>query len=182
MAGTTPPARTPLGGATLNRDYFMDVALIPTLAAGTTSTPAAILAAATWVPFMGMTDFTPHFATQTTQDTSDFDGGGYKDQDVTALAWSAEGKMVRKTLLTDPKNYDPGQELVRQHGFLMGAAAPILVRIYEFGDGGPRVEAVAGPAVVGVDWDGGGMDATKSVSWTVTGKGKPLSVTHPFPA
>jgi hypothetical protein len=177
---TAPPTRPALGGATLNRDYFMDVALLPT-DVDDDATPDEILAAANWLPFMGLTDFTPHFATQTTQDTSDFDGGGYKDTDVTALAWGAEGKLLRKTRATDPRAYDPGQELVRKHGFLMGSAAPILVRIYEYADGGPREEAVAGQAVVGVDWDGGGMDATKSVSWTASGKGKPYSTAHPFP-
>lgn len=175
-----PPARAALGGATLNRDYYMDVALMPTdLPDGATA--EQILDAADWVPFMGMTDFTPHFATQTTQDTSDFDGKGYKDQDVTALAWGAEGKLVRKTRATDPRAYDPGQELVRVQAFKMGGAAPILVRIYEYADNGPRAEAVTGQATVSVDWDGGGMDATKSVSWTASGKGAPLSTEHPFP-
>lgn len=181
MAGTTPPVRPLLGGSTLNRDYFIDVAEVPVLPANATGTLAEILAAVdAWTPFMGVTDFTPHFATQTTQDTSDFDGGGYKDQDVTALAWGAEGKMIRKSRVTDPKAYDPGQELVRRHGFVMGADAPLLVRIYEYGDGGPREEAATGLATVSVDWDGGGMDATKSISWTISGKGRP-DTDHPFP-
>lgn len=170
MADTV-PTRNALGGATLNRGYNIDVALVPA-AAGTP----------TWLAFMGVNEFKPKFPMGATADTSDFDGGGYKDQDVVTLEWGGEGKLIRKVTGGSATAYDPGQELVRQAAQKLGAAAPILVRIYEYEPGGPRVEAMTGKAVVTAEWDGGGMDAVKSISFTIAGKGAPTSLAHPFPS
>lgn len=169
---TAPPVRTPLGGATLNRTTFVDVAEIP--AAG------GDVATATWLPLMGISEFTPHYAVGSTQDSSDFDGEGYSDADVTSLAWSGEGKIQRKVKSDDPTAYDPGQELLRERARELGDAARFLVRMYEYAPGGPRSEAVTGYATVTVDWDGGDMTALKTCSITITGKGKPISQVHPF--
>jgi len=167
----TAPTRTPLGAATLNRNTYVDVAEVP--ASGGTIT---------WLPLMGITEYKPKYGEQTTQDSSDFDGGGFKDQDVTALGHGGEGKLVRKTLGSDPTKYDPGQELVRKRSLLQGVQARFMYRQYEMEPGGPRSEALTGYCTASTDWDGGGMDALKAVSFTITGKGAPTSTTHPFPS
>lgn len=166
------PTRTALGAATLNRATYVDVAEVPE--GGDVST-------ATWLPLMGISELNPHYATPGTQDSSDFDGEGYSDTDITSQAWSAEGKLQRKVKSDDPTAYDPGQELLRQRSASLGSAARFLVRMYEYAVGGPRVEAVTGYAIVTVDWDGGDMTALKTCSFTISGKGKPISTAHPFP-
>lgn len=168
----TAPTRTPLGAATLNRNTYVDVAEVPATSGGTV----------TWLPLMGITEFKPKYGEQTTQDSSDFDGGGYKDEDVTALAWGGEGKLVRKTLASDPTKYDPGQELVRKRSEQQGLGARFMVRMYEMEPNGPRVEAATGYATASSDFDGGGMDALKAASFTIRGKGAPTSRVHPFPS
>lgn len=169
MAATA-PTRTKLAGNTLNRGFYVDVA------------PATATGPGTYISLMGMKEFKPKFANGATADTSDFDGGGFKDADVVSQEWGSEGKMGRKVVPGATPTYDPGQQFVIAQSAKLGSAAPFYARIYEMEPGGPRVEAIEGLVTATTDYDGGGMDATKDVSFTMTGKGAPTSTTHPFPA
>jgi hypothetical protein len=162
MADVTTRVPAALGSATVNRKYWLDV---------------RERASDPWVPFYGVQELKTKGAEATTQDSSDFDGEGYKDQDVTALAWGAEGKCVRKRKGDDSTAYDPGQEIVRLAAERIGHR--IQVRFYEMDDDGPRVEATEGWATVTWNEDGGGMDALATASFTIAGKGRPTSKEHP---
>lgn len=162
MTATT---KEPLGADTLNRKWFLDVN------AGTVEAPD-------WVGVFGMTEFKPS-KDPTSQDSSDFDSEGWKSSTITALAWGVEGKLRRGATTADPTAYDPGQEILRIVSDGMGVDNSVEVRYYEMTPGGPKVEAYQG--LVSVDWtpDGGGMDATDSVSFKLTGQGKRHVITHP---
>lgn len=158
--------KTPLGAATLNRKWRVDVN------AGTFASPV-------WLPFHGMSEFTPSTEADT-QDTSDFDSEGWKSETVTALAWGLETKIGRKVKANNPAAYDDAQELVRLAATQIGEGNVIDIRYYEYtGVGRPTVEAYRG--FVGVQWsdDGGDMTATSTVTVTMTGQGARAPITHP---
>jgi hypothetical protein len=161
----TLPVRTPLGASTLNRKYYVDVA-IPG------ETPA-------WTPIMGMTEF-QYNVEPTLQDDSDFDSEGFRSQTKTAEGWSCTFTVARKVTAGAATAYDPGQELLRERSFgNTGAAASVLVRFYEMEEGGPREEAYQGLATVSWSPNGGGMDAVSTVGVTLTGQGRLNGITHP---
>lgn len=161
----TVPTRTPLGASTLVRKWLLDVNT------GTTSSPI-------WTPVLGVLDFTPTLD-PTLQDDSDFDGGGYKSQTVTALAWSATGSVSRKAQASAPTQYDPGQEFLRLASLTMGIQNSVEVRFYEVTAGGPTTEAYQGKAAVSWSPKGGAMDALDEASFTLTGQGARASITNP---
>jgi hypothetical protein len=161
----TVPTRTPLGASTLNRKWYLDVNV------GTTAVPD-------WVGVFGLLEFKDTLD-PTLQDDSDFDSEGYKSQNVTALAWSLETKVSRKTVQGSPTAYDPGQEALRLAGEEMGESNVAHVRWYEMTPDGPRAEAYEGRAAVSWTPDGGGMDANSTATVTLTGKGKRTAITHP---
>jgi len=161
MPATT---KTPLGASTTNRKWYLDV--YPTL---TANAPIGVF---------GIQEFKDGVE-GSVQDDSDFDGEGWKSSTVTANAWSLELKVGRKTTVADATAYDPGQEVLRLASRQTGAANRVKVRWYEMEPGGPRVEAYEGFATVTWSPDGGGMDATSTVTVTLTGQGKPVSITHP---
>lgn len=162
MAGTV-PARTPLGAATTNRKWYLDV-----------QDPAA---PGVWVSVFGQTEGKPRPSDATTQDDSDFDGGGYGSDTTTALKWGYEGKVNRKTVNGNATAYDPGQEIIRKAAKTIGGV--IRARYYEMEPNGPRVEAYEG--LVSPTWtpDGGGMDALDSASFNLRGRGAPVEIAHP---
>lgn len=161
----TVPAREPLGASTLARKWYLD---IDTGAAGTPE----------WTGVFGLTEFQPS-QEKTLQDDGDFDSGGFGSQTSTQIAWSLTGKLARKTTASDPTTYDPGQEEIRLAGDDVGQAARRHFRWYEMTPGGPRVEAYEGWGDVQWTPDGGDKAALDTVSFTVTGQGKRLSITHP---
>lgn len=161
----TVPTRTPLGASTLNRKWYLDVNV------GTTAVPD-------WIGVFGILEFKDNLE-PTLQDDSDFDSEGYKSQNVTALAWSLEAKVSRKTVEGSPTAYDPGQEALRLAGEEMGQANVAHVRWYEMTPDGPRAEAYEGRAAVSWTPDGGAMDANSTATVTLTGKGKRNPITHP---
>lgn len=161
----TVPTRTPLGASTLVRKWLLDVNT------GTTASPI-------WTPILGVLDFTPTLD-PTLQDDSDFDGGGYKSQTVTALAWSATGSVSRKAQALAATQYDPGQEFLRLASLTMGIQNSVEVRFYEVTAGGPTTEAYQGKAAVSWSPKGGAMDALDEASFTLTGQGARTSITNP---
>lgn len=154
-----------LGATTLNRKWYLDVN------AGSFESPD-------WTGVFGMTEFVPK-SDPTLQDDSDFDGGGYKSQTATALAWGVDGKVKRAGQSAAPTEYDPGQEILRIASLGMGQENRVDVRYYEVNPGGPLGEAWRGFA--GVTWteDGGGMDGLSIVSFTLFGQGQRTAITHP---
>jgi len=157
--------KVPLGAATLNRKWYLDVNT------GTYLTPV-------WIGVFGIEDFKAP-KDPTLQDDSDFDSGGYKSSTVTALGWSIDLKVSRKTVAVAPTTYDPGQEVLRAASDLLGMSNMVDVRWYEMTPGGPKVEAYRGYATVSWSPDGGAMDALETVTVTLTGKGVRVAITHP---
>lgn len=163
MAVTT---KVPLGAATLNRKWCLDVNV------GTPEAPD-------WVGVFGISEFTPKVEA-TTQDTTDFDSEGWASETNTLLKWSNEVKVQRKTTTSDAEAYDPGQEFLREKSVALGVDNVADIRFYEDnGPNGPKAEAYRGNAGVAYSDDGGGVDATSSATITLTGQGKRAAITHP---
>ena len=164
MASTV-PARTPLGAATNNRKWYLDV-----FDPAAPSIPVGVF---------GIQELKVNPGTAGLQDDSDFDGNGFKSQIATTQEWSIEGKVVRKTTLADSTAYDPGQEVLRKAGRGIGLANVVKVRVYEMTPDGPRVEAYEGTVAVGWTDDGGSMEPISTVSFTLTGRGYLAEIAHP---
>ena len=156
--------KVPLGAATLNRKWFLDVK-----------------SGGEWLGVYGITDLKAG-KEPTLQDDSDFDSAGWKSSTVSALGWSLELKVERKVQAAVSTQYDPGQEVLRAASDLMGIGNNVEVRWYEMNDNGPKVEAYTGFATVSWVPDGGSMDVLDTVSITLTGKGARTSITHPAAA
>jgi hypothetical protein len=163
----TVTAREQLGDAILNGTWYLDVNT------GTVATP-------TWIPVNGIYDFKDGLDSKSI-DVSDFSSDGWADNQNVGKSWSIELKVWRKRRAASVAS-DPGQEFIRlQNG------ESIQVRFYEMsGDGttttgDPRVEAYTGRGSVKWSPDGGKFDDGRSVSVTLTGKGKRTAITHPSP-
>ena len=163
----TVTARETLGDVILNGTWYLDVNT------GTVVAPV-------WTPVNGIYDFKDGLDSKSI-DVSDFSSDGWADNQNVGKSWSIELKVWRKRRAASVA-YDPGQEFIRlQNG------ESIQVRFYEMsGDGviatgDPRTEAYTG--TVSVKWspDGGKFDDGRSVSVTLTGKGKRTAITHPSP-
>ena len=163
----TVTARETLGDVILNGTWYLDV-------------NTGTVAAPTWIPVNGIYDFKDGLDSKSI-DVSDFSSDGWADNQNVGKSWSIELKVWRKRRAASVA-YDPGQEFIRlQNG------ESIQVRFYEMsGDGviatgDPRTEAYTG--TVSVKWspDGGKFDDGRSVSVTLTGKGKRTAITHPSP-
>ncbi|MEV4053039.1 IPT/TIG domain-containing protein [Amycolatopsis sp. NPDC049688] len=161
------PTRTPLGAATTQIMWYLDVDT-----ASSTTAPV-------WIPVMGMTDFKQKLD-PTLQDDSDFDSAGFMSKTKTAEAWGVDAKIVRKVLKADQTSYDPGQEFLRGKAIgKLGAANSAHIRFYEMTPGGPRAEAYDGWAAVTWSPDGGKMSDLNAVSLTLDGQGQLVAITHP---
>lgn len=160
MAATT---KVPLGAATTNRKWFLDVQGED---------------ADTWLGIFGMTEF-KDVLEASMQDDSDMDGGGWLSEVNTANRWKIEGKVIRKTLESAPTQYDPGQEKLRLAAAQTGVANVVRIRWYEMEPGGPRVEAYAGFAAVSWSPDGGNTEAVSTVSIVLSGRGRREVIAHP---
>lgn len=161
MAGTVTD-RAPLGATTTARKWALDVREVGT---------------DLWLGVYGIQESKPRPGEGTTQDDSDMDGGGFKSETVTALTWGFDGKVIRKTRASDQLAYDPGQELIRLAAMQIGKE--IEIRFYELEPNGPRVEAYQGRARATWTPDGGAMDATDTVAFSLTGRGQRNSIAHP---
>ena len=156
--------RTALGGSTLNTKWFLDVNT------GTHSAPE-------WTAVNGVMEFKGN-KEATVQDDSDFDGSGYKSSVITALNWVLELKLARKASAVATA-YDAGQEKLRAISDLEGIANQAEVRWYEVTASGPVAEAYMGYCAVSWSHDGGSMDASDTVTVTLTGQGARTTITHP---
>ena len=157
--------KTPLGAATLNRKWFLDVN------SGTHEAPV-------WVGVFGITDLKAG-KDPTLQDDSDFDSAGWKSSTVSALGWNLEVKLERKVKALVATAYDAGQELLRAASDGTGTSNNVEIRWYEMTSGGPKVEAYQGYASVSWVPDCGAMDALDTVSVTLNGVGARTAITHP---
>lgn len=167
---TTPVERTQLGDAILNGTWYLDVNT------GTTAVP-------TWTAVNGIYDFKDALDTKGI-DVSDFSSDGWADSQNVGKSWGVDFKVWRKRQIASAA-YDPGQEFLRLH-----AGESVEVRFYEMGGNGlvatnagsqPRTEAYSGRAAVKWSPDGGKVDDAKSVSVSLSGKGKRTAITHPQP-
>lgn len=164
MTATT---KAPLGPTTTTRKWYLDI----------DSTPEG--ENPTWVGVFGITEFKPTLE-GSLQDDSDFDSNGWKSQTNTANAWGAEGKFKRGVKKdSDPKVYDPGQEIIRIAATKTGVENSVHIRFYEMEPNGPRVEAYEGWCAVGYAEEGGSMEALSIASFTLTGQGERDNITHP---
>jgi len=157
--------KVPLGGATLNRKWYLDVNI-------------GAFGAPTWVGVFGISDFKDSFTPDLVED-GDFDSAGARSKVVTATDWSLTFTVERKVTAALATVYDPGQEVLRAASYLMGINNAVDVRWYEMNDGGPKVEAWRGYAVVGWDPVGGDMAAKSAVAVTLSARGARTAITHP---
>lgn len=162
-----PSRATPLGAATNQRKWYLDV--------DTNFSSAS----PNWIGVFGITDFQQKLD-PTLQDDSDFDSGGFMSQTKTAEAWSIAAKVARKVTQADATVYDPGQEYLRGRAIgQMGPSNSAHIRFYEMTPSGPRAEAYEGFAAVTWSPDGGKMSDLDIVSLTLTGQGRLTPITHP---
>lgn len=162
MTATT---KVPLGGTTSNRKWFLDV-------------DTAVSGGPTWTGVFGIQEI-KRIQAETKQDTSDMDNNGWKSEEVFALAHGVEGKVRRGVQANTPTAYDPGQEKIRTTALKTGLPNRLHYRIYEMEPGGPRVEAYEGYASAVWNPDGGGMDASDTVSFKLLGQGELIAIDHP---
>ena len=161
------PARTQMGDALLNGTWYIDVNT------GTISEPV-------WTAINAVYDFKDGLDSKDT-DVSDFSSDGWADSQAVGKSWSVDLKVWRKRQQAATA-YDPGQEYLRLHN-----GESVEVRFYEMSGNGtaesghPRVEAYQGRVAVKWSPDGGKVDDPKSVSVTLTGKGRRTSIAHPAP-
>lgn len=132
-----------------------------------------------WTAVGGLTNFQPAIA-QTTQDDSDYDdvddvtGISWGSDVVTQLKWSLVMKLSRKT--TTGYTEDPGQAQIRSCYDKSGDDANLHVRWYDRNGGD---EAYEGTGLVEWSEDGGDLTQLSSVSVTVMGRGKRLTIDNP---
>lgn len=129
-----------------------------------------------WTVVKGLAEYTFTPGEPNLEDDNVYEDLGYTGQTKTALSWKGEGKVMRRTLPTDVTTYDPGQEKLRALSNLLGPLGVAYVRTYDR-DGGP--EAYTGFAEVSWSPEGGSPTDLEAVSFTLTGKGAPISITNP---
>lgn len=129
-----------------------------------------------WVQIKGMAELTVKEAEPNLEDDNVYEDAGYTGKTKTALSWSADGKLMRRTLPTDVTTYDPGQERLRIQGRTLGPTGVGFFRVYDR-DGGP--EAWTGYGEITWDPEGGSPTDLESVSFTIDGKGAPTYITNP---
>lgn len=165
MSTTYEPEVDPLGPSTLARKWRCDV---------NTGTAAAPI----WVRVRGVSELTPS-EEASTQDTTDYDAGGWSSTTNTQLGWGLELTVQRKTA-EDGETYDPGQEFLRLRSDKLGPENQVTIRYYEVnGDQGPKVQAYQGTVGVAYAEQGGGTDAISTARITLAGQGRRLSIPHP---
>lgn len=129
-----------------------------------------------WTTVKGLAEMTPKSAEPNLEDDNVYEDDGYTGQTKTALTWSIEGKVMRRTVAGSTTSYDPGQERLRYHAETLGPEGVAHVRWYDR-DGG--AEAYEGYAEVSWEPDGGSPTDLESVSFTISGKGKRDIITNP---
>jgi hypothetical protein len=148
---------------TLARKWKVDVNT------GTVSVPV-------WTAVRGLNEVTPSPFTPNLEDDNEYDQGGWTSQTKTALSWSIELKLLRKTDPADATSYDAGQEKLRDQARIFGGLGVANIRWYDR-DGGP--EAYTGFAEI--EWvpDGGSLTDLETVTVTLHGKGEAEEIANP---
>lgn len=134
------------------------------------------VASPVWTLVKGMNSLTPNQAEPNLEDDNVYEDEGYTGQTKTALSWSAEGTLMRRTDPDDVTIYDPGQEKLRALAKVLGPGGVGHFQLYDR-DGGP--EAFQGFAEVTWAPQGGEVTDLEAVDFTLTGKGKPTAITNP---
>jgi hypothetical protein len=162
---STIPERTPLGNATLNRDWRLDV------------DTASDEESPTWIGVFGITNFQPAI-NPTTQDAGDYDSGGWGATQRTAMDWSLVISLLRKIQRgVTPVAYDPGQEFLRLASTEFGEDSQVHIRFYK--DDDAKVEAYEGWVDVAWAPQGGDRTGLDTVQATLNGQGERTSITFP---
>ena len=158
------PASTSLGKSF---EYGLDVNL------GTTGSPS-------WQPVRRMSGWTPSFPA-TTQDVSSYDDRGAPSEEVTARGFSATFTVQGNRSLTTGA-YLPEVEALIAASKGTGNSAVLEVRWYHKPDAGAPNPADAGSALVTVEVtrQNTGNAEIESFSVTLTGRGRPQTITNPF--
>lgn len=173
-------------GFTVDTTYYVIASAANTFQLSATEGGGAVLGSAddtgtavhpAWVRVGGLTQITPSVDTNL-EDDSDFDGDGWGSDQVTQRKWKIECEGRRKRRADQPTTYvaDPGQEIIRAAGEVVGIGATVPVRWYRK-DGAP--DAYTGYAAV--QWGGGGGSVTdlEPFSFTLNGQGKRTAITNP---
>lgn len=129
-----------------------------------------------WIPIKGLNEFKPSPQTPTLEADNAYEDGGWLSKTKTALEWSLELKLLRRTSASDPVSYDPGQERLRTLSGLLGAGGVAHVRWYDR-NGGP--EAYEGYAEVEWNSDGGSVTDLEKATVMLHGKGERFLITNP---
>jgi hypothetical protein len=135
-------------------DWKLEVAAYTTGAAPTT-----------WIPVLGITEFTPPAVEKNLEDDSSFDSDGWGSQLATGLAWTVEGTVKRaRASLTE----DPGQAILKAAGNGIAEDGFVHIRITD------RTKPTAGRTGIAdatfTDNGGPRTDIT-TAAFTLTGRG-----------
>lgn len=128
-----------------------------------------------WTRVNGLTSFT-ETTDDNTEDDGDFDSDGWGSTVVTQRSWSIEAEGKRKRTDSTTFTPDPGQEVIRKAGRVVGFAANIHVRWYRR-DGSP--DAYEGTATVSGFTKGGNVTDLEPFNFTLNGQGAPLDIANP---
>lgn len=150
--------------STLQSEFAIDVNTTPA------STP-------TWTRVRGIMELTPPAPSPALQDDSDYDSGGWGSQTKTKLMHTTTLKVRRGVQAGTTAVYDPGQEFLRAAAMDLSSSRVVQFRVYSRTPGSP--EAWSGYAEVGWSYDGGGMDAVKTATVTLSGVGALTTITNP---
>jgi hypothetical protein len=168
--------RTPLGAATLARDWWHDVN--DTKNGGTYENPI-------WLPVRGLSNF--QFSEEPSlQDDSDFDSRGAGSDIKAGYKWSLTYGLQRKVDPADPTIYDAGQEFIRAAAQRKtGLDNVVDVRWYQMNVDdqneiiGPVGEAHRGYASASFSHQSGAWDELATAEVTLNGRGAYENITHP---
>lgn len=134
------------------------------------------IAAPTWTFVNGLNKVDPSIDT-TTQDDSDIHGKGYKSTLVTGLGATLALEGLRKGTKDDTTfTPDPGQEFLRGKGEAMGGDNVVHMRVWRTDDLPNAFECKYACAWKDV---AGSLDALQSFTVTLSGRGKPDTITKP---
>lgn len=129
-----------------------------------------------WTLVKGLANLTVTESEPNLEDDNVYEDAGYTGQTKTALSWSLEATVMRRTLPTDVTSYDVGQEKLRTLARTLGPTGVAHVRVYDR-DGGP--EAFTGFGEVTWAPQGGSPTDLEQVDITITGKGANTQITNP---
>jgi hypothetical protein len=132
-----------------------------------------------WTPIYGIQELTPSPNAPNLEDDNVYEAGGWTGQTKTALSWSLEFKLVRRTDAASAITYDPGQEKLRTLSYTFGASGVANIRWYDRNGG---IEAFSGFGEVSWEPDGGSQTDLETITVTVTGKSDRLIITNPVAA